>query len=331
MSNDLVVIEQALEQMTPALTASMPQAIGLPVERLIRTVVVSCERLPKLLQCNRQSLFNAAVSAAVLGLEVDGVTGQAYLIPYKGQVQLQIGFKGHETIAARAGFIFEAGVIREGDDFDIELGTKGHITVRPQLGGRLDRRILAAYAIAKSHRFPDVPEIMDIDEMEKVRGLSMAGGADKPWAKWFDQMCIKTVKKRLAKSLPLLPLHMAGAIDDAPLTGAAAYIEPSGEGSGSVQYDIDSTAEVYPERTEADKADPTERPPMVIHMKSRKVECFTIEDYAGKMKQAITAISDMTKVEEFFELNKDAMKDLFADYTSEVNSIYTAFDMRRRG
>jgi RecT family len=32
------------------------------------------------------------MSAACLGLEVDGVTGQAYLLPFKGKAQLVIGY-----------------------------------------------------------------------------------------------------------------------------------------------------------------------------------------------------------------------------------------------
>ena len=36
----------------------------MPVERLTRTIVISCERLPKLLECDRQSLFNAAKCCA---------------------------------------------------------------------------------------------------------------------------------------------------------------------------------------------------------------------------------------------------------------------------
>ena len=36
-------------------------------------------------------------------LEVDGVTGQAFLIPFKGRAQLVIGYKGFNTLAARSG------------------------------------------------------------------------------------------------------------------------------------------------------------------------------------------------------------------------------------
>jgi recombination protein RecT len=94
-----------------------------PVERLMQTIMISCERLPALLKCDRQSLFNSAMSAAVLGLEVDGVTGQAYLIPFAGKAQLVIGYKGFNTLAARSGITITGAVVREGDEFDYELGS----------------------------------------------------------------------------------------------------------------------------------------------------------------------------------------------------------------
>jgi recombination protein RecT len=89
-ANDLVVFEKQLQPLAPRFA----QVLGatMPVERLMRTVMISVERLPRLLDCDRQSLFNAAMSAACLGLEVDGVTGQAYLLPFKGKAQLVIGY-----------------------------------------------------------------------------------------------------------------------------------------------------------------------------------------------------------------------------------------------
>lgn len=328
MSNELTVVERTLTEMSPVLSAALPpQAAGLPVERLIRTVVISCERVPRLLECNRQSLINSAVSAAVLGLEVDGVTGQAYLIPYQGNATLQIGFKGHETIAARSGFIFESGVIREGDEYEVTLGSDSRIAVTPQLGDRLNRRVIAAYAVAKSNTFPSVHEVMAIDEIEKARAVSKAQRTDAPWNQWFDQMAIKTVKKRLAKSLPLLSLHLASALDDAP----GSYIAPDGAGVGNLMKP--AVAErVYPERVAAEPGDLTS-PKFTIRMKKREVQCPTIDEYVAKMQQAITSISDPAKVEEFFKLNEADLAKLYEHepWQDKLSAVYTAYMDAQRG
>ena len=62
----LVALEEQLTPLAPRFEAAL--AGMMPVQRLIRTVMVSVERLPKLLECDRQSIFMAAMSAACLGL-----------------------------------------------------------------------------------------------------------------------------------------------------------------------------------------------------------------------------------------------------------------------
>src|SRR5215813_14331057 len=101
MSNDLMLFENGLKELSPMFADVL--AATMPVERFVRTVVVSCEKNPLLLGANRQSLYNAAMTFAVLGLEVDGVTGQGFLVPFKKVVQPIIGYKGYNTLGARAG------------------------------------------------------------------------------------------------------------------------------------------------------------------------------------------------------------------------------------
>src|SRR5262245_37230370 len=199
--NALMVLEQQMQPLAPRFA----QALGktMPVERLIRTVMVSVERLPKLLECDRQSLFNSAMSAACLGLEVDGVTGQAYLIPFKGKAQLVIGYKGYNTMAARSGITITGEVVREGDEFDYDLG-EGWIKHKPH-GSK--GRIVGAWAKAAAQGRPAIVKVMTIDDLLDVKKRSPgAARTDSPWndpAIGFPAMCEKTVKRRLARSLPL--------------------------------------------------------------------------------------------------------------------------------
>ncbi len=66
MSSEIAVLENQLAPLQPRFA----QVLGrvMPVERLMRTVIVSVERNPDLLRCDRQSLLNAAMTFAVLGL-----------------------------------------------------------------------------------------------------------------------------------------------------------------------------------------------------------------------------------------------------------------------
>lgn len=197
--------------------------------RLIRTVVLSVERLPKLLECDRQSLFNAAMSAAVLGLEVDGVTGQAYLIPFKGKAQLVVGYKGYNTIAARAGITITGAVVRDGDLFEYELGSNAFVKHVPVLNNK--GRIVAAWAAATSQGRPPVVHVMGIDELMAVKAKSPgAQRGDSPWndpAIGFPAMCEKTAKRRLSRSLPLNMMQVAARMDEAvDEQGKPAWVSP---------------------------------------------------------------------------------------------------------
>lgn len=227
MANELVAFEQMLQPLRPHLSQALAGTI--PVDRLVRSVVISIERLPKLLDCDRQSLLNAAMSAACLGLEVDGVTGQAYLIPFKGRAQLVIGYKGYNTMAARSGITITGKVVREGDDFDYDLAEgwvkhKKHLSVPKG-------KIIAAWAKASSNDRPPVVEVLDIDELEAVRKKSPgAARSDSPWndpAIGYPAMCEKTAKRRLARSLPLNIMQLAARVDEAvDEQGKGAWISP---------------------------------------------------------------------------------------------------------
>lgn len=225
----LVAIEEALNQQRKHFADVLPA--DLPVTRLIRTVVVSCQRTPKLLECSRESIMNAAMSAAVLGLEVDGVTGQAFLVPYGTRAQLIIGYKGYNTLAARAGITITASVVREADEFEWEKGTSPFVRHRPSLKD-FGSRIVAAYAIAAAPDRAPVVEVLGIDEIMAVRDRSPA--ARKPDSPWndpkvgFPAMAEKTVRRRLARSLPIGKLQLAAALDDAADMGRPAWIAPDG-------------------------------------------------------------------------------------------------------
>src|ERR1017187_6870358 len=109
MANEVAIFESTLRPLTPR----FEQALGgvMPVAKLMRSIMISVERTPKLLNADRQSLLNAAMSAACLGLEVDGVTGQAFFVPFANRAQLIIGYKGMNTLAARSGFTVQGDVV----------------------------------------------------------------------------------------------------------------------------------------------------------------------------------------------------------------------------
>lgn len=230
MGTSLAVVNRELTARLPVFQQVLPPQVS--PERLMRTVITSCERNPRLLECSPQSIINAATTAAVLGLECDGVTGQGFIVPYKGVATFQPGYKGYNTLAARAGYTVNGAVVREGDEFDYQLGTGGFIRHKPMPGTK--RRIVAAWATAESIGRPNIVALMWIDEIEQIKAKSPgARKADSPWndvnGPGYAAMVEKTAKRRLARSMPLSVMTKAADLDMQHERGNAAYLTPSGD------------------------------------------------------------------------------------------------------
>ena len=226
-SNELIVLERQFEPLVP----HFAQVLGntMPVERLMRTIMVSIERVPDLMKADRQTLLNSAMSCAVLGLEADGVTGQAYILPYKRKAQLIIGYKGYNTIGARANTTISAKVVREGDQFDPDFD-EARANHKPIINSQ--GRIIAAWARAAAYGRPPVLVVMGIDEIHAIKAKSP--GADSSYSPWndggvgYEAMCEKTPKRRLARSLPMIHrFQYAAAMEQAvEEQGRHAWISP---------------------------------------------------------------------------------------------------------
>lgn len=240
MGQELVAIEHDFQPLLPSLRQAL--AGRMPAERLVRTMLISIEKTPSLERCTRQSLFNSAMSAAVLGLEVDGVTGQAFLIPFENRkervtnAQLVIGYKGMNTLGARSGYTITAACVRDGDGFEFELGSGAYVRHKPVLGSK--GRIIGAWACGASKTMPPIVSVLSIDDLEAIRLKSP--GAKKYDSPWNDEaiglpaMYEKSGRRRLSRSMPLnastrdylLAARMEEAFDE---QGKLSHLTPGGD------------------------------------------------------------------------------------------------------
>lgn len=124
-------VRDALEQNQEKMFAGLPKHIT--PERMIRVALTCIQRNPKLLLCTESSLYGAIVEAATLGLETDGILGQAYLVPYGKTCTLIPGYKGLIALARRSGEIstIQMEVVREGDEWNYVLGIRADLHHRP--------------------------------------------------------------------------------------------------------------------------------------------------------------------------------------------------------
>src|SRR4249919_1917764 len=78
-------IRALLEKTKPQMQMALPKHVS--IDRMLRTTMTAIQRNPKLLECTQVSLLAAIMQGAQLGLETDGVLGEAHLVPYKKVVQ----------------------------------------------------------------------------------------------------------------------------------------------------------------------------------------------------------------------------------------------------
>jgi phage RecT family recombinase len=335
MSNDLALFEQQLRPMTPHFAEALDGS-GLAPERLIRTLLVCLERTPRLLDCTRSSLLQAAMTAAVLGLEADGVTGQFHMIPFKDKAQPVIGYKGFNTLAGRSGLIINGAVVKEGDLIEYELGSDGFVRHRPLLGGGRQRRIIAAWATATRPGYTPIVQILDIDDLLFTKSKSPgARKGDSPWNDGgpvdggigFAAMCEKTAKRRLARGLPLNLMVRAAAMEEAhEEMGKHAYLDPK---RGLVVEGVaQEIGDAQPGRTPSVAS--IEQPRFIIHKTRNDHVCDTIEDWRAKMMAAIEAITTATNLEDFRDRNEAEMDRLRDAHAEHVNAVGAAIEKRLR-
>lgn len=185
-------------------------------DRMLRLALVAANKTPKILECTPASVIQCLVTASSLGLDVSGSLGSAYLIPFKNECTLLIGYRGFLELVRRSGQIrtVEAHCVYENDEFIYELGLKPRLEHKPHRGD--DRgELVAAYAIAwfkdgDSYQL----EVMWRHEIDAIRSRSRSANSG-PWVTDYDEMAKKTVVRRLCKYLPMsVDLQRATTFED---------------------------------------------------------------------------------------------------------------------
>lgn len=166
-----VTVQQQIERMVPEFAKVAGKAMD--PTRLSRIALNEIRREPKLAE-DMQSFLSCVMLSAVLRLE-PGVMGLAYLIPYfnhklKRNICTFIpGWAGHVDLVNRAGKATVRTIaIREGDEFDYQLGTSPKVHFKPAINGDEDRPLIATCAMGHIFNAPEYPQI-EVLPFEKAR------------------------------------------------------------------------------------------------------------------------------------------------------------------
>ncbi len=219
--NPMTTVKNLFESARSKLAQVAPKHVT--PDRLMRVALLAISRTPKLAECTPHSLLNSFMTASQLGLEVGGVLGEAYLVPYKQEATFIVGYRGLINLARRSGQIqsVESQVVRDGDEFDFEYGIQP--IFRHRLVAPVDSPITHAWALARFKDGGHQLDVMTLDEVNAIRSRSRAA-SNGPWVTDFAEMAKKTVVRRLCKYLPLSP-EMADAIEESDRGEFGNFVE----------------------------------------------------------------------------------------------------------
>lgn len=197
-----------LEQARKSLDAHRTSVV--PVDKIVAGAKMVAAQNPGLYDCTPQSVMVAIYQSARLGLEVGGPLGHSYVIPFKRQATLIIGYRGLIELAMRSGHLSAVigRVVRDGDRFDVVQGTDESITHVP-LNLDNSRPPVAFYAVAQLPGGGRLFEVMSKEQVDVIRAGSKSGN-DGPWVTDYERMGVKTAIRRLCTVLPMSPELAAG-------------------------------------------------------------------------------------------------------------------------
>lgn len=229
VSQKIQSVKALLESRKDEFAKALPK--HLPVEKLLRVALTAVQRTPKLLDCSPASLYGAIMQAASLGLEPDGLMGQAYLVPYKNTCTLIVGYRGLISLARRSGEVstVAAHVVHEKDQFSFQQGTEPFLHHVPWLSDD-PGPVVGAYCVARMKDGTYQFEVQSVADLEKIRSRSKATN-DGPWVTDTEEMYRKCPVRKLCKFLPASPeLQSAVTLDETGELGLPQGLESLAEG-----------------------------------------------------------------------------------------------------
>jgi recombination protein RecT len=240
---------------------------------------------------NRQSVFNAVVNVAAIGISLNPAKKQAYLVPRDGRICLDISYMGLLDLAIQSGSIMwgQAELVYQADGFELNGFDKPPTHKRNPFA--TDRGpIVGAYVVVKTRDGDYLTTCMQIDEIYDIRNRSSAwkSGRSCPWKTDEGEMVKKTVIKRAYKLWPKTDR----------LDGAVHFLNTeNGEGLAVIEEAKPATGGVTHSAKDAMKEEydalPIERRQIIDAVAAAVIEHFDKGDIHGAYEE-YTGLDEQT-------------------------------------
>ncbi len=155
--------------------------------------------------CSADSVTNAIINVAAVGLTLNPADGYAYLVPEYDKQQkqnvcrLRISFKGLIKAATDTGVVewVKAETVRQADDFKWTGVAAMPVHNMNPFGDRGE--LVGVYCVAKLKSGEYLTDVMSWDEVMRIKGCAKTQSV---WNQWPEEMAKKAIIKRAAKQWP---------------------------------------------------------------------------------------------------------------------------------
>lgn len=320
---------QALTNLSELLTRYKEQiAMALPrhltPERMIRVALTAVGRNPTLQKCSPATIAGCVVQASILGLEPDGVLGEAYLVPFwnkkannnRGGYECQLipGYQGLLKLVRNTGELqmVDVQAVHENDEFEFEKGMEPFLRHKPALGdrGEIQSYWAGAVLINGGKQF----EVMTVEEIERHRD-QYSQSADKDYSPWKtspEWMYKKTVLRKLTKLLPKsAQAQLAMTLDERSEVGIPQ------------RFSVDVPIELHPAEIEEEEAHDQEQaikaPQRLSESKTAGDKPFDEKEEKKKLRKSIRDLFTDEQIEKH-----TGKRDINALNLDELNELKNA-------
>lgn len=281
----------------PAVKSKFNELLGKNASSFITSVLQIASENKDLANVNPVSIYSAACMAATLNLPINNALGFAYIVPYKGEAQFQLGYKGFIQLAQRSGQferlvslpVYERQLIEEDpiNGFKFDWKQKPSASEKP----------IGYYAFFRLINGFTAELYMTAEEIEQ-HGKRYSQSYKKGYGVWadnFDAMALKTVTKLLlSKQAPLSVDMQKAVLSDQSvikdIDGEFSYIDNEPE-MGSKKSDEQALVAAF-QNQQAQTAEPTKPTP-------------TEEQFAALVEEVSTGMKEVSDVLENYNLTDE--------------------------
>ena len=205
-NQNLVTIESTLK--SPDIYAKIQEMLGRKPDSYITSVMQVLSSNSMLAGVNSDSITGAVFTACAMNLPLNNNLGLAYIVPFKGAAQLQVGYKGYLQLAQRTGQIESINAIAVYDT-DTEESVLSRLT--SLIPKKVTGNVIGYTARLKTVTGFVAVVTMTSDELwehaykysQTYKSAQNQGKNYSVWHQNFDAMAKKTVLKALMKYCPM--------------------------------------------------------------------------------------------------------------------------------